>query len=266
MSTGNNIEEILSGFAGISLEEVQKASLMRRRDRKHVFGFQHVPALLNEVAKHYRVLEIDGKRIHYYQTLYYDTKGLDMYHMHHSGRVNRHKIRFRKYGSSADLYFEVKKKDSRGITVKNRMQTNGSKAAILSREEEFLSAYTPYDDVEMEPVLENSFKRITMVNQDQSERITMDYDLWFQNRIGQGEMELPGITIVEIKYGNHLAGSLFRGALRRAHIVPTRFSKYCIGMAMLNPELKQNMFKERVRMVDKTSREYEHSKKMQSYA
>ena len=256
MSIVSNIEKALAGFSGISLEEVQRASLMRRKDSKYMFGFNHVPHLLEEASRHYRILDIDGIRSHNYQTFYYDTASRDMYLMHHNGRVNRHKIRFRKYGTSDDIFLEVKKKDSRGVTIKNRMQTSNSKASILSREEEFLSVYSPYDDVEMLPVLENSFNRITMVSPDQDERITLDYQLWFSSKVSDETLEIPGVSIAEIKFKDHLSGSFFHAALRRARVIPRRFSKYCIGMAMLNPELKQNLFKERVRQVQKINNHY----------
>jgi hypothetical protein len=256
MSITSNIRKALDGFSGISLEEVQRASLMRRKDSKYMFGFNQVPHLLEEASRHYRILEIDGIRSQNYQTFYYDTASRNMYLMHHNGRVNRHKIRFRKYGTSEDIFLEVKRKDSRGVTIKNRMQTRNSEASILSREEEFLSVYSPYDDVEMLPVLENSFNRITMVSPDQDERITLDYHLWFSSMVSDETLEIPGVSIAEIKFKDHLSGSVFHEALRRSRIIPRRFSKYCIGMAMLNPDLKQNLFKVRVRQVQKINNHY----------
>ena len=94
MSTSitSSILNILQDFEGISLEEVQQASLMQRRDNKYMFGFSQLPVLLKEVSGYYRILEIEGMRSHNYQTLYYDTDELVMYHMHHRGMVNRHKV------------------------------------------------------------------------------------------------------------------------------------------------------------------------------
>lgn len=266
MSIVSNIHQALEGFEGISLEEVQQASLMQRKDSKYVFAIDQLPALLEGVSGHYRILVIEGRRSHNYQTLYYDTNELDMYHMHHRGRVNRHKIRFRKYDSSEAVYLEVKQKNSRGVTIKNRMKTRSSEASILSREEEFLSVFTPYKAERIMPVLENSFNRITLVSPDQTERITLDYHLWFSSRVSEQSVEIPGVSIGEIKYANHLAGSTFHAALRQLRIIPRRFSKYCIGMALLDPELKQNLFKEKVRRVHKINNHYLQSLKKQRYA
>ncbi|MCK5135008.1 MAG: polyphosphate polymerase domain-containing protein [Bacteroidales bacterium] len=256
MSIASSINSSLSGFKSITLEEVQRASLMRRKDSKYIYSYIHVPGILSSLKKEYRVLEIDGRRSHNYQTYYYDTLGLDMYHMHHRGRVNRHKIRFRKYKSTDAVFLEVKKKDAKGVTIKNRMQTMSNVASIMSKEEEFLAYYTPYENEKMRPVLENSFNRITLVNQNQAERITIDYQLWFSSQVSEESLELPGISIAEIKFENHLSGSPFHAAMRQNHIIPRRFSKYCIGMAMLNPELKQNLFKEKVRRVYQINNHY----------
>lgn len=256
MSIASKIEGVLADFGSITLEEVQRASLMRRKDSKYMFSYIEVPGILAMLVNDYRVLEIDERRSHNYQTFYYDTLGRDMYHMHHRGRVNRHKIRFRKYDSSDAVYLEVKTKDAKGVTIKNRMQTLAKEASILSKEEEFLSRYTPYADDKMLPVLENSFNRITLVNESQTERITLDYQLWFSNPVSEESIELPGISIAEIKFEKLLSGSPFHAVLRRHHITPRRFSKYCTGMAMLNPELKQNLFKEKVRSVHRINNHY----------
>lgn len=256
MSIAGNIEEVLWDYNGISLKEVQKASLMRRKDSKFLFSFVHLPSILSMVKQEYRVLEIDTIRSHHYLTCYYDTANLEMYHMHHRGMANRHKIRVRRYGTS-DLHFlEVKKKNAKGITIKNRVRTDGMDISILTREEEFLSTHSPYGRNGMIPTMENSFKRITLVSHNQKERITLDYGLRFSSMMADQQLELPGISIAEIKYERHLSGSPFNHALRQSHITPRRFSKYAIGMALLNGDLKQNRFKRRVRKVHLINSKY----------
>jgi hypothetical protein len=249
MSIVNRIEQILEGYEAISLAEVQKASLMRRKDSKFILSVLDLPSILSGVKNDYRVLEIEHRRSHGYCTHYYDTPDLEMYHLHHRGKANRHKVRFRKYGTS-DLHFlEVKRKNAKGITIKNRVKTSGMDASILTTEEEFLLTFSPYRAANMVPVLENRFNRITLVSRSQTERITVDYDLRFISLMSDREIDLPGLSIAEIKYEHLLAGSLFNNVLRQNHITPRRFSKYAIGAALLNGELKQNRFKMKVRKV-----------------
>ena len=94
----------------------------------------------------------------------------------------------------------------------------------------------------------------------------IDYHIWFSNMNSDESLELPGIAIAEIKYQEHLSGSPMHLALRRAGITPKRFSKYCIGMAMLNPELKQNLFKEKIRLVNKINCSFLQPENNRSYA
>jgi hypothetical protein len=249
MSTGSDFDTILSQFEPISLEEVDRASLMRRKDNKYIFSFQHLPDLLNMVRVDYRVLEIEGSRTQQYRTLYFDTDGREMYHKHHRGLANRHKVRIRKYGAG-DLHFlEVKKKNAKGVTSKKRVQTNGMDQETVMKEEAFLASCSPYAGSAIEPTMENDFHRITLVNQSQTERVTLDFGLQFTSKESGEQMDLPGVAVAEIKYENHLSGSSIHAAMRTFRIRPRRFSKYAIGMAMLHPLLKQNRFRVKVRKV-----------------
>jgi len=257
MSSGTDYEQILKQFDGITLEEVNKASLMRRKDKKYLFKVQHLVTLLEMVSKDYRVLEIDGSRSQHYHTRYFDTNGREMYHMHHRGMANRHKVRIRKYGSGSLHFLEVKKKNAKGITTKKRVKTSGMDREILMKEEEFLASCSPYEGSIIDPAMENEFRRITLVSHSQTERVTLDYGLHFLSEESGEGLALPGIAIAEIKYEKHLAGSALHAALRKLRINPSRFSKYAIGMALLHSGLKQNRFKSKVRKVNQLNTEYQ---------
>jgi len=257
MNTGTDFEKILNQFEGITLEEVNKASLMRRKDKKYLFGIQHLSTLLEMVSKDYRVLEIDGFRSQHYHTRYFDTDGREMYHKHHRGLANRHKVRIRKYGSGTLHFLEVKKKNAKGVTTKQRVKTSGMDREVLMKEEEFLASCSPYEGSVIDSAMENDFRRITLVSHSQTERVTLDYGLQFISKESGEELNLPGIAIAEIKYENRLSGSVLHAALRRLRIKPSRFSKYAIGMALLHPGLKQNRFKNKVRKVNQLDQEYQ---------
>jgi len=266
MSTTSEIASILTGYEGISLEEVNRASLMRRKDNKYLFSVQHLPSLLALVKNDYRVLDIDGYRAQHYHTRYFDTDGREMYYKHHRGMANRHKVRIRKYGAS-DLHFlEVKFKNAKGVTNKKRVRTDGMDPSILLKQQEFLHSYSPYAGEDIAPTMENEFNRITLVNQDQTERVTLDHDLRFSSKHSGEELTLPGIAIAEIKYEGFLSGSAMHAAMRELQISPSRFSKYAIGMALLHSELKQNRFKRRVRKVHQINDDYQPNTKPSKHA
>jgi hypothetical protein len=256
MNSGSEIEPILAAYQGISLEEVNRASLMRRKDNKYLFSVQNLSSLLSLVQKEYRILEIDGFRAQDYHTCYFDTDTREMYHKHHRGLANRHKVRIRRYGAS-DLHFlEVKLKNAKGITTKKRVRTEGMDHSVLLKEEVFLLSASPYAGEGIVPAMENKFHRITLVNHPQTERVTLDYDLHFSSRQTGDELFLPGIAIAEIKYEGFLYGSSMHKAMRQSRIKPKRFSKYAIGMALLHTDLKQNLFKSKVRKVHQINKDY----------
>jgi hypothetical protein len=261
MSSGTDFTELLKRFEAISLEEVNKASLMRRKDNKYLFSFQDLGEVLAMVSSDYRVLEIDGIRSQHYHTRYFDTDGREMYHKHHRGLSNRHKVRIRRYGSGSLHFLEVKKKNAKGVTTKKRVKTSDMEHATLLREEEFLKTYSPYIGSGIDAAMENLFNRITLVNYTQSERVTLDYGLKFSSKERGVELDLPGVAIAEIKYEGHLAGSALHATLRKLRIKPSRFSKYAIGMALLHSDLKQNRFKGRVRKVNKLNTAYQSNQK-----
>jgi len=261
MSTGTDIQGILNKFGAISLEEVSRASLMRRKDKKYLFSFEQLAELLAMVSKDYRILEIEGSRAQQYHTRYFDTDGREMYHKHHRGMANRHKVRIRRYGSGSLHFLEVKQKNAKGVTTKKRVKTSGMDHAILLKEEEFLASCSPYAGSGIDSAMENDFNRITLVSHEQTERVTLDYGLKFASKENGEELDLPGIAITEIKYENQLSGSAIYTALRRMKIKPSRFSKYAIGMALLDRGLKQNRFKRRVRMVNLLNMQYQQTLK-----
>jgi hypothetical protein len=257
MNSGTDFSEILGRFDPISLEEVNKASLMRRKDNKYLFSFQHLSELLIMVSKDYRVMEIDGTRSQHYHTRYFDTGEREMYHTHHRGKANRYKVRIRRYGSGSLHFLEVKQKNAKGVTTKKRVKTSGMDHKILLKEEEFLTSVSPYAGSLINSAMENTFKRITLVSHAQSERVTLDYDLKFSSVETGKELDLPGVAIAEIKYENLLAGSSLHAALKKLRIKPSRFSKYAIGMALLHSDLKQNRFKTRVRKVHQLNQDFQ---------
>jgi len=98
--------------------------------------------------------------------------------------------------------------------------------------------------------LENRFDRITLVNNRKTERLTIDTNLRFHNLVTGQNCDLTGIAIIELKRDG-LIDSPILALLQQLRIMPSGFSKYCMGSALTNPQLKRNLFKVRLRMVDR---------------
>ena len=84
-----------------------------------------------------------------------------------------------------------------------------------------------------------------------SERITIDYDLIFTDIKYHTQASDENLSIVEIKRDRDGRKSPFLSTLSALKMHPGGFSKYCIGLAMLNPEVKVNLFKQRLRELNK---------------
>ncbi len=245
------VDKILDEMDPISLQEMDHVRLMKRRDVKYVVPSKKVPGLLASVADKYRVLEIEGQRIHDYQTLYFDTPDRSMYHEHHNRRLNRYKVRVRKYVNSELSFLEVKFKNNRGETIKRRIQPRDPENIMEERNDSFLLANSPYSSSEILPALQNYFKRITFVHRTNAERLTIDLDINYSS-IGDFEsLHLPGFSVIEIKFDRDAAHSDMVRQLRLEHYQAMGFSKYCMGTALMQPDVKTNLFKPRLRRLRK---------------
>lgn len=248
----NKISELIEKLPPISLEDMSGIKLMNRTDTKFVATEAQLCSFLSAVKGKYYVQQIDGRRISSYHTIYFDTADFLMYTMHHKGRARREKIRVRTYLNSNDTFLEVKNKNNHGRTKKKRIQVNS--AFTLHEEREcvvpFLAKHAWYTLEQIAPVTENRFSRITLVNFGKTERLTIDFSLYFHNLSSDDENALNHVVIIELKRD----GNVFSPALdiiRNLRIKSSGFSKYCIGSILTNKELKYNNFKSRLRYIQR---------------
>ena len=240
--------EIITDFSSISLDEMDDVKLMSRTDTKFAFKANKMPLLLQKLLPFYRVLAIDGKLIHDYKSLYYDTDDRKFYLDHHNGRVNRNKIRFREYVGSKLTFLEIKLKNNKGKTIKKRMKVDAISSELSYKQQKYI------EKIIGEPMQVNAkqrinFSRITFVHKTQKERLTMDVNLTFENDNDNGDMK--HIVIAEVKQERMSRSSDFMRIAKEMHILPIRISKYCLTTLALNPELKKNRFKEKVLFINK---------------
>jgi hypothetical protein len=252
MNFESDLKNIIDSFAPISLNQMDEVRLMRRVDKKFVLNIKQLPLLLKKALVDYYILEINSVREQIYETTYYDTNDYSMYTIHHNGKSNRFKIRVRKYVSSDLGFLEVKQKNNKGETIKNRIKCPDNEDQLdFAGSTGFLEKFTPYNDQILWPKLKNRFIRITMVNKDLSERITLDYNLKFNDLKYHTQSINSNLCVAEIKRNRDSRKSPFLNTLSELKISPCGFSKYCIGLALLNPEVKINLFKQKIRALEK---------------
>jgi predicted oxidoreductase len=115
---------------------------------------------------------------------------------------------------------------------------------------EFLAKKLYYAPELLSEQLENCFQRITLVNKGKTERLTIDSHLSFNNLQTGKHFDLPDIAIIELKRDG-LVYSPILSLLRQLRIHPMGFSKYVLGTAFTNENLKQNCLKQKLHRIEK---------------
>lgn len=232
--------DILNTFEPIDLKEMDRVALMDRVDSKYVFHHTLLNNFLEELKDEYQVLDVNNNRISKYESLYYDTPNFDLYHFHQRGKFNRFKFRVRKYVESNLLFFEVKFKNNKGRTKKNRIVRETFDLASSEQLIDFLNKYTHYTIEDLEEKIWVNYSRITLVNRKIAERVTIDLNLTF---IFENQTQnMQEFVVAEVKQ-NKSSDSPFVQLMHKHHIREGSVSKYCLGIMKLFPHLKSNNFK-----------------------
>ncbi len=242
------IQSIIQKFEPIFLSEMDNVKLLSRTDKKFLLNLKQLEIWLEEIKCNYRVLEINGVRINAYKSYYFDTPDFDLYKAHHNKKLNRLKIRFRSYLESRIHFLEVKLKTNKGRTIKKRIDV-ATPGIITPNEKSFISQFYKSS----KPLINSlniEYHRITLVNKDYPERVTVDLNLTFID--GAVTKTLDKIAIVEIKQDNLPELTQAEIALKSMRIKEGFISKYCLGMALLKP-VKKNLFKPKIRKIVKTN-------------
>ena len=258
----DSYKQILSRFKPVRLEEMYKANLMQRYEVKYLFNISQLHVFLNRALDNYRVLEIDEKRIMGYENLYFDTQDHRMYLHHHNQKLNRHKIRIRHYRDTNDYFLEAKFKNNKGRTEKQRIPVDSFNSIGERDSGDFIVNNSPYSVNALEEKLSTYFHRISLVDIDARERITVDLDLKLFN--DHSSFMLDYLVIAEVKHQWASANMGFKKLLQEERIFPKRISKYCLGTNLLYPDVKNNRFKPKILYLNKLDLNKQYDKLLAS--
>ncbi len=242
-------DQLLQAFESISLDDTNaSASLLRRVDTKYVIRPDQLSDVLMQWRHTHRILEIEGRRIFHYHSVYYDTPSFSLYHAHHAGAGKRFKFRVREYTDSQRSYYEIKERINTGITNKHRTRILRSEQLTELLKNAPLLQSQRLGEERMEDVLQVDYDRITLVDKQGKERITIDSNLTYGNR--SQKIAYPDRVIIEVKHERSVR-SRQRDLFRRLGIRPGSVSKYCLGVMSLYPQVKKNRFKLPLRILSK---------------
>ncbi|MEP2026805.1 MAG: polyphosphate polymerase domain-containing protein [Reichenbachiella sp.] len=243
----------LDAFATTDLESLNGLALMNRIDTKYLLPIAKLGDFLQTLAPTCQVLSINNQSVMNYENIYFDTAENDMYLAHHNGRLRRSKIRFRTYENTGVSFLEIKNKNNKGRTHKIRLLRSINTPHFTIPEMAYIRANCRFDPTDLKPKLLNQFKRITLVNYQSGERCTIDTGIFFES--GRHQMHLKELAVVEIKRERSNQLSAIKGILENSGVKPSQFSKYCMGRTALEPRLKANRFKKRLRVINKMKTE-----------
>ena len=157
------------------------------------------------------------------------------------------KVRIRNYIESNICFVEVKLKDKRGETIKQRLKHDSTLCQELDTHAlEFVK--TCYRDLykkdftySLVRAVTMSYKRVTLVAKEGGERMTIDNKLRFMSG-NSTQFVAEDKFIVETKSSN--GNGIADKVLRSLHRHPSKHcSKYCTATAVLNSDVKTNNFR-----------------------
>ncbi len=234
------LNQIITQFELVTLDQLNEVSLLQRIDTKYILHVSQLCDVLEDLISDQYILEIAEQRKFEYLTHYYDTEDFKFYMHHHNGYVNRLKVRTRSYVDSNLNFFEIKHKERGTRTNKIRKVMEVLPETLGNKEYEMIENKR-YNGEELILKMTNSFYRITLCNKAFTERITIDTDIRFFN--SKRIIKKPFLAIIEVKQGKNDYYSHTIQTLKKHGIRQASFSKYAIGIAMLEKQLKRNKFK-----------------------
>lgn len=252
----NKIIAALNTLKPIGLDATSSVQFMNRIDTKYVFSIRKLEDLIKNLNGRYQVLEICNLRTLPYRTIYLDTPEFLFYYQHVRGKLERYKIRFRIYESSGTTFLEIKKKINKFRTIKIRIENKFVSGSFDDNAVRFIKDHSHIDSIQVKPVIVNNFTRATLIGLESNERITLDYNISFSGTDNEAHVELPYLAVVELKKEGYSSCSPFNILLKQLGIYPTGFSKYCVGLSLLNTSLQKNNIKPGLLLLNKIENEY----------
>ena len=251
----NAFLEIIKNFIPISLSEMEDVKLLNRTDVKFVFHISKLDAIVLSAQEFYRTLLISNRFYTDYETNYFDTDNFKFYLDHHNKRYNRYKVRMRSYVNSDLHFFEIKHKNNKNRTVKSRLKIEKQTDVIQANCAELLENCIGISPELLHRTIQINCKRITLVNKNLTERVTIDFDLSYL--LNYQEHSYPEMVIVEIKQDKSRKSD-FLNILKQQKIRKMSLSKYSFGIANYVESIKKNNFKTQIKHVSKISSKVAH--------
>lgn len=238
----------LNKFSAINLTDYGMFDFADATESKFILSAKKLKKVLEEIKDDYYVLQIKEKRIFKYTNEYYDTEDYKLYMAYHNGCGNRYLIKNNQVEGIKNSSLKIKFQSNKGEVSRKKQKTKGVDIENDSIRE-FVQENTPFNPEVLKKMLKNQFFRIVLIHKKNNEKITIDLDLKLSN--AKNRIKLPYLAIIEVKQEKFSLYSDFILSLRKYNIQRTSLSKYCIGVALLNKDVKRNKFKSKLLAISK---------------
>jgi len=244
--------DVLENFDFITFKEFldrQDPLAGFRKEYKFLIPLDLLPEILSHLKYDFVYCTHDGDVIHRYKSTYYDTPDLKLFRFHRQGKWNRIKIRLREYvDGEVNHFIESKEKIKKVHTKKERAKIHDLNADVLNHDfvKKNLSKHG-VEVAELEPKIKIGYSRLFLVSKETHRRITVDFNIYAENRFCETVDLLNDYCVLEIK-DTGIPRDLIKYLQRTHKIRRTGFSKYCLCMCLMNDDLKGNKWKRILRL------------------
>ncbi len=254
----DNLNNQLKGeFSSISLSELNaSASFLNRIDTKFLVTEKKFNKILKDLKKDFYVLEINWKNTFEYDSIYMDTEDYMFYLQHQAKEKSRTKIRTRLYVDSWLSFFEYKQKEKK-VTRKFRYEFPNNEHWKMTKwktrfyEWIHMSFYWSSNPPKLSPSLKTHYNRLTLCSKDNSERLTVDFNIEVENlRKDWKKYKMENLVIIESKTTSK--NCLSHEVMEKAWIEKaSHCSKYCLWMYYTWVKNFSWIFKKTIKKINK---------------
>lgn len=246
-------------FSPISLTQLNAtASFLDRIDTKYVVTEQKFIDMIADFKDDFFVLEIGGKSVFEYDSVYMDSEDYDFYITHQKGAESRSKVRTRKYIESDIVFFEYKQKKDRLLRkfrYQMKLEDHGKMTPDAEKFfEEIHNKFYPLDPVKkLTPSLVTHCNRLTLCSKDSSERVTIDFNVTTTNLRGNNNSKVfQNAVIIESKATTEecLSSKILKKHNTEAS---SGCSKYCLGLLYTGVFQNPGKFKDTMEQINAMS-------------
>lgn len=218
--------------------------MQRRSESKFLMPQEAALRLASALRPACAVLPAGDALIASYQSLYFDTDDLSLFHAHRRGRRVRHKVRIRHYPDRQVSFLEVKLRRGEHDSLKVRRERDFGDSRLSHADRAFLDAQCGRHD-DLRPQAWITYSRITLLALRSTERVTID--LHFAAYRAHARAELPHLAVVEVKQPRFDRRGVALRAVLDAGCRPGWASKYCTGVILTSPNVRANRLREHLR-------------------